>query len=65
MAQGRARVSGSRLNGQKTSVPSSSVWLVSVANSTCRSGRSATSGIRHGSDPLARYPSESSITGVR
>ena len=53
-AQGRANVCGSRLYGQKTSVPSASTWLVAVANSTARSGSSDMSGTRHGSEPLAR-----------
>ncbi len=46
-------------------MPSSSVWLVSVANSTWISGSVARSGSRHGSAPLARYPSERTNTGVR
>ena len=54
MAQGRAMVSGSRRYGQNSGSPAASVWFGSVASSTEMSGRSPTSGSRHGSDPLAR-----------
>jgi hypothetical protein len=60
-AHGRASVSGSRRYGQN--VPSGAFG--SVANATLRSGRSARSGISHGSEPLAIAPSDSSSTGVR
>ena len=40
-------------------------WLGPVAKAGSIAGRSSSSGIRHGSEPLARKPSESSITGVR
>src|SRR3974390_3288999 len=56
MAQGRARVSGWRLYGWKS--------LGSEANWTVMPGISSTLGIRQGSAPLARYPSERTITGT-
>ena len=65
IAHGRASVSGSRRYGQNSGLPSASVWLGSVANGTEMSGRSSTSGSCHGSEPLARNPSDSRITGVR
>ena len=52
-AHGRASVSGSRRYGQNSVLPSSLVWLCSLANATRRSGSESTSGIRHGSEPLA------------
>ena len=60
-AHGRARVSGSRRYGRK--LPSGPFG--SVVNSTGVSGRSPSSGSRHGSEPLAIAPSESTSTGVR
>ncbi|CAB4750233.1 unannotated protein [freshwater metagenome] len=57
IAQGRARVSGLRKYGRKSSCVS--------ANSTDKSGNVATSGIFQGSEPLAMYPSESKNTGTR
>ena len=65
IAHGRASVSGSRTYGQYSGLPSASVWLGSVAKGTEMSGSSDTSGSCHGSDPLARYPSDSRMTGVR
>ncbi len=62
-AHSRASVSGSRTYGQNSSDPSAA--LVSEANRTRRSGRFSTSGISHGSEPLATAPSDSSSTGVR
>ena len=53
-AHGRASVSGSRRNGQKTSLPSSSTLFGPAAKFGAISGRSATSGMRQGSEPLAR-----------
>ena len=53
MAQGRARVSGSRLYGRKTSLPALSVALVVVANSGSIGGIADRSGTSHGSAPLA------------
>ena len=64
MAHGRARVSSSRRYGQN-SASSPAPWLRAVANPGSISGSSSSSGIRHGSEPLAIMPSESSITGVR
>ena len=64
-AQGRASVAGSRTYGQNEPVPSGSTWFGLVANSTAIAGRLATSGTCHGSEPFARYPSESRNTGVR
>jgi hypothetical protein len=61
-AQGRASVSASRRYGQNSS-PSGE--LGPVANAGSNFGRSAASGTRHGSEPLASEPSESSSTGVR
>ena len=61
-AHGRARVSASRRYGRKLPILGP---FASVANSTGVSGRSPTSGSRHGSEPLAIAPSESSSTGVR
>ena len=60
IAHGRARVSGSRRYGQK-----SSPWLGSSANGTEMSGSASMSGSSHGSAPLATYPSVRMITGVR
>ena len=48
-----------------SSVLVETTWLGSVAKSGSIAGSSASSGIRHGSEPLASMPSESSITGVR
>ena len=53
---GRASVAGSRRYGKK---PSGSVRKL-----TGMSGSVVTSGMSHGSEPLARYPSESTITGT-
>ena len=64
-AHGRARVSGSRRYGQKTSVPSSRTWFGLSANGTEMSGSVEMSGSSQGSAPFARYPSDSRITGVR
>ena len=64
-AQARARVSGSRLYGQKCSLPSSSTWLGSVVKIVLIIGNESTSGSFQGSEPLAKYPSDISITGVR
>jgi hypothetical protein len=61
-AHGRARVAGSRRYGRNV-LPSSPLGF--EANSTVRSGRSSTTGSSHGSEPLAMYPSESRMTGVR
>ena len=58
IAHGRASVSGSRRYGWNGSSPAS-------AKVVEMSGRSATSGISHGSEPLARYASERRYTGVR
>ncbi len=60
-AHGRASVSGSRAYGRN--VPAGPFG--SVAKSTRRSGNESTDGTRHGSDPFAIAPSESSSTGVR
>ena len=65
IAHGRASVSASRRYGQNTSLPARSTALSSVWNGTEMSGRSSTFGSRHGSEPLARYPSDRRITGVR
>ncbi len=56
-ANWRARVSGSRAYGAKSS-PSCAmlVWIGS---------KLPTCGMRHGSEPLAIAPSDSRITGVR
>ena len=40
-------------------------WFGAVANSTPKSGIESGSGISHGSEPFARYASESMKTGVR
>ena len=52
IAQGRASVTGSRRNGSNSSAsaPAGSA----KANSWLRSGRLPVSGMRHGSEPLAR-----------
>ena len=63
IAHARASVSGSRTYGQNS--PESLSAFGSAANSTLRSGSVSTSGISHGSEPLAIAPSESSSTGVR
>ena len=49
-AHGRASVSGSRWYGRKVAG--------SVAFATAMSGRSASVGIRHGSEPVARNASD-------
>ena len=54
IAHGRASVCGSRVNGWKSEPSAGLSAAVANANSADRSGRSATSGIRHGSEPLAR-----------
>ena len=54
IAHGRASVSGSRAYGRKT--PSSGS---SVAKPTSSGGIESMSGINHGSEPFARYASES------
>ena len=64
MAHGLASVCGSRREWLEVAVFGLSAGVAN-ANPADRSGRSATSGIRHGSEPLARYPSDSRITGVR
>ena len=61
-AHGLASVTGSRRNGSNSSPLAPAA---ANANSALRSGSVATSGISHGSEPLARYPSESRTTGVR
>ena len=60
IAHGRASVSGSRRYGQKS--PS---WFGDSANGTPISGSASTSGRNQGSEPFARYPSVSRMTGVR
>src|SRR6185437_12434816 len=59
-AHGRARVFSSRRYGRN--VPSK---FGSVANDVEMSGSVETSGRSHGSDPFARYASESRYTGER
>ncbi len=56
IAHGRASVSGSRWYGQELSLPSAPASRSGLANeNSSRSlGRSATSGMRQGSEPLAR-----------
>ena len=54
IAQGRASVVSSRRYGQNSGLPSSSVWLNSVAKGTEMSGSESMSGRSQGSDPLAR-----------
>src|SRR3954452_20834653 len=63
MAHGRARVSESRRYGQNSPDPSGA--LGSVANPGSTDSRVSASGTFHGSEPLARAPSESTMTGVR
>ena len=46
-------------------MPSALTWLGAVAYEIEMSGSESTSGKRHGSLPLARYPSVNKITGVR
>ncbi len=53
---GRASVAGSRRYGKKPSA--------SVRKWTSMGGRVAGSGISHGSEPLARNPSDSTMTGT-
>ena len=65
IAHGRARVSGSRRYGQNSMVPSAPSWLSSVAKLGSILASRLTSGTHQGSDPFARYPSESKNTGVR
>ncbi len=60
MAHGRASVLGSRRYGQNS--PS---WFGPVANGTEMSGSSSSDGMSQGSEPFARTPSDSRITGVR
>ena len=56
-AQGRASVSGSRRYGWNGPSPL-------VAFETASDGRSATDGMRHGSEPVARKASDRNTTGV-
>ena len=60
IAQSRASVSGSRWYGMNE--PLTFGWS---ANETEMSGSESTSGSSHGSEPFARYASESRKTGVR
>ena len=59
IAHGRASVSGSRRYGWKSSPLSAREVTASIA------GIASTSGSSHGSEPFARYASESRNTGVR
>src|SRR5665647_2888822 len=64
-AQARTWVSGSRWYGWWRSWPEALCAFGSVAKPGSMSGMSETSGTCHGSEPLARYPSDSTMTGVR
>ena len=56
-ANWRASVSGSRAYGSKFSPALARVWSIGAY--------SVTSGMRHGSEPLAMAPSDRMMTGVR